>query len=83
VGCHSTGGADGIGPTWKGLFGSQTTLANGSTVTADEAYIRESIVQPNAKVVEGFQPNIMPQTFGNSLTDEQITGLIEYIKTIE
>ena len=81
--CHSTGGASGVGPTWKGIAGSQATLADGSTAARDDAYLRESITAPNAKVVKGFSPGIMPQNFGQSLTPDQINQLIEYIKTLK
>jgi cytochrome c oxidase subunit 2 len=56
-------------------------LADGSTVTADEAYIRESILQPNAKIVAGYQP-LMP-TFQGQLTEEQILALIAYTKSLQ
>ncbi len=78
-GCHSTDGTAGVGPTLKGVFGSSVKLADGSTVTVDENYIRESIAVPAAKVVEGFQP-IMPPI---PLTDREIDGLIEFIKTLK
>ncbi len=83
VACHSVGGAAGVGPTWKGTFGKQVPLADGSTVTVDEAYLKESILSPNAKVVRGFAPGIMPANFREKLTDEQITQIIEYIKTLK
>ena len=69
------------GPTWQGLFGSTVPLADGSTVTADEAYITHSIQDPNAQIVQGFPPNIMPN-FGQSLNDEQIADLVAYISTL-
>jgi cytochrome c oxidase subunit II len=78
--CHSLDGAKGIGPTWKGLYESQVPLADGSTVSADDAYITESIKEPNAKVVQGFNPNAMPN-FG--LKDSQIADLLEFIKTLK
>ncbi|NDD65849.1 MAG: cytochrome c oxidase subunit II, partial [Acidobacteria bacterium] len=70
----------GRGPTLTGLFGSQVKLDNGSTVLADDAYIRESILNPRAKVVAGYQP-IMP-TFQGQVSEEQIVQLIAYIKSI-
>jgi cytochrome c oxidase subunit 2 len=81
--CHTVDGSQGVGPTWKGLYGKQETLADGATVTVDDAYLRESILDPNAKVVQGFQPNLMPQTFKDQLQDQQISDLIEYIKTLK
>jgi cytochrome c oxidase subunit 2 len=83
LGCHSTGSATLIGPAWKGLAGSTRQLSGGGSATADDAYIRESIVSPNAKVANGFQPNVMPQDFGTKLTADEITALIEYIKSLK
>ena len=86
--CHSTGGGPGVGSTnyvgtpWDGLFGREVVLENGSKVTADEAYLRESIIDPNAKIVKGFLAGIMPQGFGDRLSPEDIQALIEYIKAI-
>jgi cytochrome c oxidase subunit 2 len=80
--CHSFEGAAGIGPTWKGLFGSNVDLANGTSVAADEAYLKESILLPAAKIVKGFQ-NIMPPTYKDTLSDQQVTDLIAYIKTLK
>ena len=68
-GCHAADGVGAAGPTWKGLYGKVETLDDGTTVTVDEAYLRESILDPNAKVVEGFLPNIMPGDFGEKLSD--------------
>ena len=77
--CHSIDGSEGIGPTLKGMFGRQTKLTDGSTVTADEAYLREAIVNPSAKVVAGFD-DVMPKP---DLTDEEVNALIEYLKTLK
>jgi mono/diheme cytochrome c family protein len=79
--CHTTDGSTLVGPTWQGLYGSEVTLEDGSTVTADDEYIRESILEPNAKIHEGF-PAAMP-SFDGVLSDEQITDIIAYIKTLE
>lgn len=79
--CHSTDGTELQGPTFQGLFESEKTLVDGSTVTADENYIRESILEPQAKVVEGFPP-VMP-SFAGTLDDQQIDAIIEFIKTLE
>jgi cytochrome c oxidase subunit 2 len=78
--CHSLDGAKGVGPTWKGLFGETVILNDGTTLPGDEAYISESIKDPNAKIVEGFNPNSMPN-FG--LKDGQIADLVEFIKTLK
>ena len=83
IGCHTTDGTSPVGPSWKGLYGAQAALADGSTVPVDDAYLHESIVSPNAKIVKGFTPNIMPPNFGQTLTDAQIADLIAYIKTLK
>jgi cytochrome c oxidase subunit 2 len=77
--CHK---ADGSGrcPTLVNLFGGTVALTGGATVTADEAYIRESILQPAAKVVAGYQP-VMP-TFQGLVTEEGVLQLVEYIKSL-
>jgi cytochrome c oxidase subunit 2 len=80
TGCHTVDGSAGVGPTWMGMFGSEVTLADGSTVTADEAYIHESILNPGAQVHEGFSPS-MP-SFEGRLNDDQINQIIAYIKTL-
>jgi cytochrome c oxidase subunit II len=77
--CHQPN-AQGRGPMLNGLLGSTVHLSNGNTITADEAYVRESILNPTAKVVAGFQP-IMP-TFQGQVTEEQILALTEYIKSL-
>jgi cytochrome c oxidase subunit 2 len=77
--CHSINGAQGIGPTWFGLFGHEVHLTDGTTVIADEAYVAESIHDPQAKIVEGFETQLMP-TYG--FTDEQIADIVAYIKTL-
>ena len=68
-------------PFLEGLFGSQVTLLDGKTATADETYLRESILDPKAKIVDGYQP-LMP-TFKGQLTEEEILHLIEYVKTLK
>ena len=81
VACHSVDGSTLVGPTWKGVYGHEVTLTDGSKVTVDDAYIHESIVDPNAKVVEGFAP-IMPG-FKGQVDDQQIADIIAYIKTLQ
>jgi cytochrome c oxidase subunit 2 len=77
--CHFQGGQP-RGPSLAKLFGEQVRLSDGTVVTADEAYVRESILNPAAKVVAGYQ-SIMP-TFEGRLSEEQIFHLIEYIKSL-
>jgi cytochrome c oxidase subunit 2 len=79
--CHSTDGSTLVGPTWQGVFGHEVTLEDGSTVVSDEAYLRESILNPSAKIVSGFQ-NIMPPNIAADMSDAQLADIIEYIKSL-
>jgi cytochrome c2 len=81
--CHATEDTSiaKLGPPWKGLYGRERTFATGTVrIAADEAYIRESILNPSAKVVSGYEPG-MP-SFAGVLTDAQIDSLILYIKSL-
>ena len=78
--CHLPDGT-GKGPSQVGVFGSQVKLADGSVVTAEESYIRESILNPQAKIVAGYQP-LMP-TFQGLVNEEGLLALIEYIKSLQ
>jgi cytochrome c oxidase subunit 2 len=82
--CHSIDGSKLVGPSWKGVYGSQVTLDDGSTVTADDAYLTESIKDPGAKIVQGFT-NLMPADIvqQNNITDKQIGDIIEFIKSLK
>jgi len=77
--CHQQA-EQGRGPVLAGLFGKTVQLQGGGTVTVNEAYLRESIVNPQAKVVAGFQP-IMP-TFQGLVTEEQLLQLIAYVRSL-
>ena len=81
AGCHSTDGSARTGPSFKGIWGKTETLSDGSTVKVDENYIKESLAEPQSKLVKGFPPS-MP-TFQGQLNDKQINGIIEYIKTLK
>jgi len=77
-GCHSLDGSDMVGPTWKGLYGKTGhEMSDGSTVTADENYLRTSILQAGDKVVQGYQ-NVMPSYA--SLSEKEVAGLVAFIK---
>jgi len=86
VACHSTDGTTlgKVGPTWKGLFGSEVALSNGRKVVADEAYLHESIMEPNATIVSGFDKSDtgMP-SYQGVITDAQVEALILYIKSLK
>jgi len=81
--CHSADGTQVVGPTWKGLYEHDVQLANGQTVKADDVYLKESIINTNAKIVKGFAPGIMPQNFRERLSDDQINDIIAYIKSLK
>ena len=85
VSCHSTDGSIKIGPSFKGLFGSQVALSDGSAHTADENYIKTSIIDPRFQIVKGFESksNVMPTDFGKKLNDQQIQDLVEFIKSLK
>jgi len=76
--CHHPDG-HGRGPSLEGLYGKTVELEGGAKVTADDDYIRESILSPQAKIVKGYQP-IMP-TFQGLVTEDQLPQLIEYVKS--
>jgi len=78
--CHSVDGSAKVGPTLKGVFGASHVMADGQSVLADENYLRESILEPAARVVAGFEP-VMP-TYQGRLKDEEIMAIIEYIKSL-
>jgi cytochrome c oxidase subunit 2 len=78
--CHQVD-TTGRGPTLIGLYGNKVTLDNGSTVLADDAYLRESITNPRAKVVSGFQP-VMP-SFQGIVSEEAMLQILEYIKSLK
>mgnify|MGYP001169989193 CR=1 FL=1 len=79
IGCHSVDGTKMTGPTWFGLFGTKVDLVDGTSLTADDAYLSESILDPKAKLVTGFSP-VMPPF---KLTDAEIANIIAYIKTLK
>jgi len=79
--CHTVDGSKSKGPSWKGVFGKMEQLNNGMTVLVDEAYVRESMMNPQAKVVKGYDP-IMP-TFQGLLKKNQQDGLVAYIESLK
>jgi cytochrome c oxidase subunit 2 len=96
AGCHSLDGTPGAGPTWQGLYGRQEQLTDGTTVTADDEYIRSSIIDPNHQIVAGFNPNVMPQNYeelfaareseiaaAEGIEIDIIADIIAFIQTLE
>jgi len=76
--CHSVDGSRVVGPTWKSMWGRKEKLSDGREVTVDENYIRKSILEPQADIVDGF-PGTMP-TFSGQLSEKDIDGIIAFIK---
>lgn len=76
VACHSVDGSRLVGPSMKDLFGWEEKLADGSSITVDEAYLRESILEPNARIVQGYPPVMPPMP----LSDADMAALIAYIQ---
>ena len=86
-GCHSIDGSVGSGPTWKGAYGEKVRLATGKQVVRDDAYTRESIVNPDAKVVANYSAGSMAAGLGTKLTNEltvdaNVKALVEYYKSV-
>lgn len=79
--CHTTDGGRGIGPTFKKLWGRNRVFEDGTSLKADANYIRESLMDPKAKVVKGFAPRMTP--YQGLLTEDEVTHLIEFIKTLK
>lgn len=80
TGCHSIDGRTQVGPTWKSLYGQTVSLAERESILADDHYIRESILDPDAKIVEGFPPNVMPNY---EMSNDEVDALVSYIKSLE
>jgi cytochrome c oxidase subunit 2 len=78
--CHLSDGS-GRGPSLVNKFGTEEHLSNGSTVNVDVTYVRESILMPQAKLVNGYQP-LMP-TFQGLINEENVMALIEYVKSLQ
>lgn len=79
--CHTADGGTSVGPTWKGVAGSQRPLATGEFVLADDAYLFNSVLDPSSQVVLNFDP-VMPADYGDSLTTDEINDLVAYIKSL-
>lgn len=80
--CHSPTKDRLVGPGWGGLYGSTVKLADGSTVRADDAYLTEKILKPDAKVVAGYEAGVMP-SFAEILDADQVGAIVAYIRSLE
>jgi cytochrome c oxidase subunit 2 len=81
ISCHMVDGSKLVGPPLNGLYGQQESLADGSSVLVDDNYLRESILEPAAKIVAGYD-NAMP-SFAGQLSEEELDWLILYIESIK
>ena len=81
VTCHSIDGSRMVGPSFKGRYGAMEAMADGEQVQVDENYLRESILNPRAKIVAGYDP-VMP-SYQGTLKDKQVDALIAYIKSLQ
>jgi cytochrome c oxidase subunit 2 len=79
IACHSASGEAGVGPTWKGLYGSTVALVDGSKVTVDRAFLVRSIVDPNAQIEAGSKVQ-MPK---NTLADADVQQIVDYILSLK
>jgi mono/diheme cytochrome c family protein len=80
--CHTLTGAKSIGPTYKGLYGSKVQLSNGQTVTGDDAYLLESILDPDKQIVKGFPKGVMSATIPpGSVSEANAKALVAFIKS--
>ncbi|MEN7529702.1 MULTISPECIES: cytochrome c oxidase subunit II [unclassified Cupriavidus] len=78
VACHSVDGTPGVGPSWKGLYGSTQTFTNGSSASVDDAFLHTEIADPAARIVKGFGP-VMPKV---PITDAEVAALSAYIRSL-
>jgi len=80
--CHAPTKEKLVGPGWAGLYGSTVKLADNSTVVADDAYLTEKILKPDARVVAGYEAGVMPP-FADILDADQVAAIVAYIRSLE
>lgn len=80
--CHTTDGKSAAGPTWKGLAGSQVTLTNGQTVTADDAYLKRAISDPDADIVDGYGKVMSAAVPKGSISESDVNDIVAYLNTL-
>jgi cytochrome c oxidase subunit 2 len=79
--CHSLDGSKLVGPTYKGIWGKTEKLSDGSEIVVDEEYIRTSIYDPNAQIVDGYAKGLMI-SYKDNISEKEIDDIIEYLKTL-
>jgi len=81
--CHSTDGTMKKAPTWLGLYGEEIETEDGQRVVADDNFVRESILEPQAKITKGYGDKAKMPSFKDRITDEEIVRITEYMKTLK
>ena len=81
VACHTVDGTPRVGPSWKGIWGTSVELADGSTRTVDAAYVRESVLHPQAFARPGYPP-VMP-TFEGQLKERELAGIVAFVESLK
>ena len=82
VGCHTTDGSNNVGPTFKGYWGSKRVLTDGPAVMAEEEYFRESLDEPDKKIVKGYMKGTMPKYKG-MIKEREYKALVSFLKTLK
>lgn len=80
IACHSLDGSALQGPTWKGMYEAQVELSDGTTVTVDDDFIIESILDPQATIISGYETVVMP---AYQFTEEQLADILAYLQTLK
>jgi cytochrome c oxidase subunit 2 len=80
--CHTVDGSTLVGPSWKGLFGSEAVQHDGAQLAVDEDYLKRAILDPGADVRQGFQKGMMPP-LSAPLGPKNLASLVEYIKSLK
>ena len=79
--CHSVGTDQLVGPGWGGLYGTTVKLVDGTTTTADDAYLTEKILHPDARIVAGFEAGVMP-SYAEMLDTEEVSDIVAFLKSL-
>lgn len=83
VACHATDKKRVVGPGWGGLYDSEVTLADGAKVKADDAYLIESVRNPDAKIAEGYPPHVMPTYDSKLISDDDLKAIVAYLRSLK
>jgi cytochrome c oxidase subunit 2 len=82
--CHSVDGSQRVGPSWKGIWAKPVSFEDGTSIPSiDEAYVRESILLPQAKIVKGYANAGLMPSYQGQLSEDELKALVEYIKSLQ